>query len=762
MATGGFALARARACALLLAVSASALLLGGAATAQEEDVGTLLKRATALSVEGKHQEALQLLRAALAKDPSSEQILTALDSAQYRELLALIAAGGDVMKAAQEILRRAHPELPDRAFNQEDLNRLVHEAVTAEDYNTRFEAAMSLARTYGEFAVPGLVAFLGSNNLDHRSNAHITLMRRIGRDAVLPLNQALRSENAEVRRWVAAELQHIADERSLPALAEAVERETDADVKAKLRAALDALVQKYPYAQGLGASALYLKLASLYYNDVYRVRSYADKPLVVWRWDGGLARRPVPRHLYTLKLAEQAAYDALRVNAENGAARALLARILLAEHLAADAVAGVSEEESAKRAAEELKTVPWVVGALGWTTLSWALNDALAEDDTRVAVAILRIMPNIYGASEFSSDSPVVRATKDDANAVRFAAAEAVLRFNGVRRISAFPDPDAFLSFVAQAVGEIVPRQILVVDPDDVRRNKVVTDLHEQKYLAYPARTGGDGIVRAVNFAGLDMVIVSADLPDMDPLGFIARLREDERTRNVPIVLLATDAQLADPAWTQPFDGKVQGMTSIPEGPGLPTEAFRGVVNGAFAGPGPDVQARYAASAGILDALAATDTGNTLFHWSALTGDLTRMLEADVPEEPPVKRNAIRALGNLGDPAAVDPLAAFLAKSGESAALRAAAAGAITAICRRGEVRLGAGAFEALRKGTADADESVRAAAFVALGSASLDAAQAWQIARENVPGEGAAPAAGGEEPSGGGEGDEMEGGEEG
>ena len=37
--------------------------------------------------------------------------------------------------------------------------------------------------------MPGLLAYLKGSNTDHRIQAHITLQNRIGRDAVLPLNE---------------------------------------------------------------------------------------------------------------------------------------------------------------------------------------------------------------------------------------------------------------------------------------------------------------------------------------------------------------------------------------------------------------------------------------------------------------------------------------------------------------------------------------------------------------------------------------------
>lgn len=734
MAAGGKPLAR-----MLVALLAVAV---PAAFAQEDgDAASLLKKGLEQVRAGQLKEGIESLRAALAKDPSNEDILGALGRAEYSALLGVLASGQEGVNVVTELLHRAMPVLPDKAFNMEELGRLVQTAATAEDGGERFEAAMTLARTYGEFAVPGLVEYLGSSNTDHKINAHIALMNRIGRDAVLPLNEALQNPNPQVRRMVVSELGEIGDERSLAAVAEMNATETDEDAKAKAAEAWTKLTARFPEAAGKSASDLYLELAGLYYQGEYRVTAFADKPIGVWRWKDGLKNLPTPRHLYMMKLAEEAAYDSLRTNAENQAAAALLARTLLSEKLASDAIAAAgADDDLSKAAAADLASAPGTVAALGWPTLARALSDCLDSSDHSAAVALLMVMPSVYGSTEFSSDNPVVRATSSTANAVRMAAAAAILSFNGVRPISAFPDADGFVALVGRSVGEVIPRQILVIDGNDERRNKVLTELNNAKFNAYDARTGRDGVVRAGQYVGLDLILVAGDLPDMEPLGVIARLRDDSRTKNVPIVLVADAAKASDEKWAESYKEKVNAIASVPEGPGLPTETFLQAVNGAFGSPAPEATTRYMVSAAVLGALAETDATNGLFNWGSLHETLHALLKADLPAEIPVKLNATRALGNIGAADCVAPLVELFG-SGADAGLRAAAAGAIVSICRRGDISLDDAAFQTILKGTADADEKVRAGAFAALGASRLTAAQALEAAVRTRPGEGVAGA---------------------
>lgn len=719
---------------VLIALVATAFCLQTSADAQGDEFEAVLKDGLRQVRAGNYEEGIRKLRQALAMDPTSDQVIAALGRAEYEAMLSVLAAGRPAANIMREILDRADPVLPDRKFDWDELKRLVITTVTSESYEERFDAGLTLGRVYGEYAVPGLVAYLGSSNTDHKVNAQITLMQRIGNQAVLPLNEALRSSNPNVRRLVAAALQRIGDIRSLPALAGASETDTNESARRASTRALESLTQKFPEAAGRRAADLYLWLSNGYYSDLYRVRSFTDKPLAVWHWKDGLKYTPAPRHMYTIELAEEAVYDSLRLDPSSAAARSLLARVLVSGHAAAVAGAALTDDESAAKAKADSAWVPGVVASLGWNTLARALSDSLESDDHQVAAALLGIMPEVYGSADFNAENPVVRAMYNNANVVRYSAANAVLRFNGHRRISAFPDPDGFLTLVGESIGAAVPRQILVIDAGDVRRNKVLNELQKNGYISYDARSATSGIVRAVRFQGLDLIVLAAELPDMEVLGAIDRLKKDVRTKHIPIVLLAGADQAADEGWRTTYEGKVDGITSVPEGVGLPAEAFMRTIMGAFGGARPDAQARYAISATTLTSLAGTDTENSLFGWAALTETVANVVGSEAPAD--VQLAAVNALGNLGDASAVAKLGEVFGKGGD-AGMRAAAGNAIAGICRRGQVVLDDATFGVLLRGTSDSNADVRMAAFTALGSADLSAAQSMNVARANRPGEG-------------------------
>jgi len=731
MATGGTPLARVIVLLLAVAVPATSIVLDSPVWAQE-DAGSLLKTGLQQVRAGKYKEGISTLRKALAADPSNDEVMQALGRAEYEALLAVMASGEEGRRVVAAILSRAMPILPSEAFDGAKIAALVKNAVEDEDEAVRFEAASELSRIYGEFAVPGLLAYLKSKNTDHRIQAHITLQNRIGRDAVLPLNEALRSADSGVRRLVAIELGNIGDMRSLPALAEVAASDKDDGVRAKASQALEKLTARYNWAAGMSASQLYLRLATMYYDGNYRVLARSDKPIVVWRWEGGMKQFPITRHLYVLKLAEEASYDAMAADENNMAAASMLARVLASEKIAMAAVSAMSDDEDGATAADRTRIEGLMTG-LGWNTLAQALSESLARDDYGTAASLLGVMHNVYAGADFTEGHPVVQATSSKSALVRLAAAEAVLRFNGMRRIGSWPNPGAFMGLVAQATGEIIPRNILVVDANDGRRNKMLDELDKARYVVFSARQGSDGFVRGVRLAGIDLIVISTDLGDMEALALIAKLKSEDATKNVPLVLVGTAANVGNDQWRNLYKDKVAGISPIPEGPGIPTEEFGKVVSDSFGEEAAGAKARYAASARILGALADTDTSNGLFEWETLTGSLTALLAAELPADVPVRMNALNSMGNVRDSASVQALAAYFGSESD-AAHKAAAANAIARICRAHGVTLADDAFGALLAGTRSGDLSVANAAFAALGSSQLTPTQMRTVAIRNRP----------------------------
>jgi HEAT repeat protein len=196
---------------------------------------------------------------------------------------------------------------------------------------------MVLAKRYGALAVPALVDHLSSPIAEHRINAHITLMNRLGKAAVMPLLAALQSENTQVRLMVAAELGAIGDARALAALSAIADTDRDESVRENAARARDKLKARFAWAQQMKTADLYVHLAEQYYEG--RSGSAPHGRPMVWSWQEGLAAQPVAPYLYLTRLAERAATAALRHDPGSWRAKALLADARKARSTAAALVA---------------------------------------------------------------------------------------------------------------------------------------------------------------------------------------------------------------------------------------------------------------------------------------------------------------------------------------------------------------------------------------------------------------------------------------
>jgi HEAT repeat protein len=290
------------------------------------------------------------LDAGRAEDPkaAADAIGAALDAAPgeaaeaiapaHWPLLDTLANRPDCAGTVQRLLRRAYaPAAPQPPAAVPPVDALVKVAVLDEDYVTRFDAATKLRECYGERAVPCLVPYLRSD-AEAMLNAHMVLMSRIGRDAVLPLAAAALTKDESVRLCVAIELSVIGDARAAPVLMELREAEQNQGGKPSpvARAAEKLLARHQAWAGDGKALGAYRRLGRLYFEGDRSVARFPrGQPTLVWTLAGdNVAPLPVAPHLYFIELGKRAAQDALRLRPGDEEALALLKRLLQSEELA--------------------------------------------------------------------------------------------------------------------------------------------------------------------------------------------------------------------------------------------------------------------------------------------------------------------------------------------------------------------------------------------------------------------------------------------
>ena len=111
---------------------------------------------------------------------------------------------------------------------------------------------------------------------------------------------------------------------------------------------------------------------------------------------------------------------------------------------------------------------------------------------------------------------------------------------------------------------------ILVVE-DNERNLKLLRDLLEYEgYDVRVARTGEDAVTLAVKDPP-DLVLMDLQLPGIDGIEALRRLRESPRTADIPVVAVTAQAMKQDRerAMEAGFDGYVEKPISVRAFPGL-------------------------------------------------------------------------------------------------------------------------------------------------------------------------------------------------
>ncbi len=89
-----------------------------------------------------------------------------------------------------------------------------------------------------------------------------------------------------------------------------------------------------------------------------------------------------------------------------------------------------------------------------------------------------------------------------------------------------------------------MPKTILIVDDSSSMRQLISFSLKDAGFEIVSAANGAEALDRIAG-RKIDMVITDLNMPEMDGISFIRRLREMKDFRFVPIVMLTTEAQEA-------------------------------------------------------------------------------------------------------------------------------------------------------------------------------------------------------------------------
>jgi len=88
-------------------------------------------------------------------------------------------------------------------------------------------------------------------------------------------------------------------------------------------------------------------------------------------------------------------------------------------------------------------------------------------------------------------------------------------------------------------------KKVLVVDDSDIIRNQVIRALSPAGFEIVEAVDGAAGLVTARANTDLAIIVLDVNMPIMGGIEMLERLKEDQRTAAIPVLLLTTEGQEA-------------------------------------------------------------------------------------------------------------------------------------------------------------------------------------------------------------------------
>ena len=631
--------------ALLTALSLSAGATSVAAAPQ--DAADLFNEGIDLLERGDDAAALEKFTAVLASDPSNEEAYELWKSTKHEVWLQMLVKGGQYELVAKRLIDRAKIGRAETADDEGAIRELLS-GVQDDDVIVRARAIRALAANHGEYAVQYMLPTLGDENASDRRVLFMQALTEMGTDVVLPLVAALGTDDAYLRRNIALTLGYIGDPRSGAALTWFAFNDEDDGVR---RAAAQAA--KKVGSQG-DALALFLQLGDDYHHGRATVLRAVDYSDVVWNWgDDGLYSTAVPRYLYADELSKNSYYGALAADSGSLDARAGLARAYVSQQIEI-ALRGEAGQD-VTGLADQVGKASIAVNATGIDALDRALAWAVRDSDTTTAIGLIRVI----GDGAFAAVPGLHAALSSADAAMSGEAAVALGRIAHRSRTVASPE---VVSALGAAAGREIMRLGVVIDGQAARGQAITEALASNGMVVNFWDRGAMGLALLKRVPGVDVIVVSDELPDLTVDQVLHEISLDERTANTPVVMITESEDWADRV--------AATITGAGE-----TDAIEAAMSDSLDGDRARADDLAGRAAEVLAGLGLAG-GNISGAVDSLAGTLgSRGDSVTIP--------AMTALATVGTSDAIPALMGVLGDDGRSEAARIAAADAVAQIAAR-------------------------------------------------------------------------------
>jgi HEAT repeat protein len=403
-----------------------------------------------------------------------------------------------------------------------------------------YEIGASRLSRSGEYAVPQLIQKL----MDRSTSAMltervVTVLPRLGKDAVRPLSEALKSKDPALVQIVAETLGKIRYPDAAAALKELLERKDLLDRTRQIATAALIACGGEAAAKAPVSSVLY-DLAEKYYYDRQSVPVDANVPMAnVWYWREGLGLEgiAVPRAIFGDVYAMRLAQAALKYDPSFQPAVSLW----LAAKMRQEIQLPLGAKNPTEQAGEPAAKFYALAGSAKY--LQDVLARAIRDDDAALALKAIEALAETAGAQSLVEPAPggvqpLVAALTNRNGQVRLMAAMTLAdalpqkHFQGDERV---------VAVLNEALRQCGRRKALLVDADPAQQNLLKDALRTAGYEVIDEPDPDKALVAAREASGVDLAILGAK---PDPVEFVGRLRNDQALAALPVLVAASDEKL--------------------------------------------------------------------------------------------------------------------------------------------------------------------------------------------------------------------------
>ncbi len=681
----------------------------------QEKAKNLFQEGISLFQVGKEPEALAKFQESLQEEPSAETAYDLFRGTENRIWLRMLSRQGEFERVAVRMMKLAKVARAEKKDDSAAIQALI-EQLRSDRLADRRKAIHQLSFEHGEFAAAAMSGYLNSQTHSDIRIAMMNALVEMGKDSVLPIGACLQSSDPVVRRSAAMVLGRIRDTRSLAALKQLAENDSEASIR---NLAHQSLSEMNPAALQANAHDLFCDLGEAYAQEDPRILDGAQS--VIWRYDDNkqtLVKMSIPASIYASEMARQAFANALRLEPVSQRASAGIALAYGAQIAAKNELVKENRSEEIAQGAPFFQASELGLAASGVSTMNTGLVAASQTGENSAAAVVAEALGRIGIKNPSETPQALVDALQSPDRRVRYAAAISLARMGNALSANA---EEQLVGALSDAVALKTPRIVHLIDENKARRNKLAKQLENAGYSVSASETGAMGLVQFKRYGAADLILLSTHLSDLTTEQMLGEILEDTRTQTIPVFLISEKKAMEKA--NELYGSRVKQVVDGSNWLDLQT-----VSEAVATRQNPDRESAEQIAKEAASALSEMDSNRI-----DLTPASIALLEAVQSKPDLIAIPAARALGKAATPTQCEVLGSLLAETKRSKELRIAIADGLgQAFSRLDQVPNGVIAvlFQAMRE---DTDNGVRQAAAAAIGRARISPADRAMILSSTI-----------------------------